>query len=129
MFAADQMDTWVLKASIAIFVACLGGLVLWHLLTYLVGKLVPRRKAVRQSPEPPSAPIENDAERLEQACVALAGSLGEKYLELADCWLRQGQPRQAAAALQKVVRACPGTRQAQVAWDRLRQLGAAGNDS
>jgi cytochrome c-type biogenesis protein CcmH/NrfG len=128
VFAVDRMDTWVLRVSIAVPVVCLGGLLLWQLLTHLAGKLAPRRRAVRQSPEPPSARVEDDPDRLERACAALAGSLAAKYLELAECRLRQGQHPQAVAALQAAVRACPGTRQADLARDRLRQLGAAADD-
>jgi hypothetical protein len=141
VFAADRIDTWVLRVSIAIPVACLAGLVLWHLVTYLAGKLAKKRKASRQAPEPRSdlsegavgkqlsGQIKNDPERLERACAALVESLAEMYLELAESWLRKGQPQQAAAALQKIVQSCPETRQAQAARDRLRQLGAAEDHS
>jgi hypothetical protein len=69
--------------------------------------------------------IRNDPERLQRACAALAESLAELYLELAESWLRNGQPRHAAAALGNLVRCCPETRLAEVARGRLRQLGAA----
>jgi hypothetical protein len=136
VFAADRIDTWVLKVSIAIPVVCLAGLVLWHLVAYLARKLLKRRKTVRHAAEPRpdlsegggkqlAAPIKSDPERLERACAALVESLAEMYLELAESWLRKGQTQQAVAALQKIVQICPETRQAQVARDRLRQLGAA----
>jgi hypothetical protein len=157
VFAADRIDTWVLNISIAIPLVCVAGLVLWHLVASLAGKLVKKRRTGRQAPEPlpalhtakhsPSdrgtiagvpegaeakqlaAQSKNDPERLERACAALVESLAEMYLELAESWLRKGQPRHAAAALQKIIQSCPDTRQAQVAWDRLRGLGAAENHS
>ena len=39
LFAADRMDTWVLKVSIAIPLVCIAGLGLWHLMVFLAGKL------------------------------------------------------------------------------------------
>jgi hypothetical protein len=148
IFGADRMDTWVLKVSIAIPVVAIGGLVLWHLLSSLAGTLSKKRRKFRPAlePRPPlfspkhptrpaidpapavSAPsqlaaqIKNDPERLEQACATLVDTLAEMYLELADSWLRQGEPRRAAASLQKLLQSCPGTRHAQLAEDRLRKL-------
>jgi hypothetical protein len=69
-----------------------------------------------------AAHIKNDPERLQQACSMLVDSLAEMYLELAESWQRQGQPEQAATALQNLVRTCPGTRRARLAEDRLRKL-------
>src|SRR5262249_34620790 len=71
-----------------------------------------------------AAQIKNDPERLQRACAVLTESLAALYLELAESWLRQGQPRQAAAVWQKLVQSCPETPQAEVARDRLRQSGA-----
>jgi hypothetical protein len=68
--------------------------------------------------------IKNDPERLQRACAVLTESLAAMYLELAESWLRQGQPRQAAAVWQKLVQSCPETPQAQTARDRRRQSGA-----
>ena len=156
-FAVDRIDTWVFKVGIAIPLVCIAGLVLWHLFAFLTGKLVNKPKTRRQAPEPPTAlqslkrlpsdklafvdspeiseatqltaQIKNDPERLERACAALVESLAEMYLELAESWLRKGQPQQAAAALKKIVQSCPETRQAQLAQVRLRQQGAAENHS
>jgi hypothetical protein len=139
-FAADRMDTWVLTVSVAIPLVCLAGLALWHLAAYLARKLPKKPRPVRHSPEPPApspspkflarergpaevAPTRGDPERLQQACTALEDSLGEKYLELAEGWLRQGQPQKAAAALKRVLQICPEKLQAQLAQDRLRQMG------
>jgi hypothetical protein len=65
--------------------------------------------------------IKNDPDRLQRGCAALVESLAVLYAELAECWSRQGQPRQAAAVWQQLVRCCPETPQAQLARDRLRQ--------
>jgi len=210
VFAVDRIDTWVFRVSIAIPLVCLAALVLWHLVAYLGGKLVKKRKPLRHALEParpgepdprrlpgeqtragvppivpPAGPkeaqedrtrrarellaltredfskqrfpsclerckalagnfpdlpegaeakqlatqIKNDPERLQQVCAAHVDSLAETYLELAESWLRKGEPEQAAAALQKLVQSCPETRQAQVARERLRQLGAVEHHS
>jgi hypothetical protein len=76
-----------------------------------------------------AAQIKNDPERLQQVCAALVDALAETYLELAESWLRKGETRQAAASWQLLVRACPETRQAQAARERLRKLGVTGNHS
>jgi hypothetical protein len=49
-------------------------------------------------------------------------------MELAECWLRQGQPGSAAAALWKIIQICPEKRLALVARDRLRQIGEEAAD-
>jgi hypothetical protein len=127
-FAADRLDAWVLNFSIGIVVVCIAGVGLWQLFAYLAGK---RPKKVRESPEPPSAPSpklsprRDDPEKLQQACGDLENSLAEAYLELAQHWLRKGQPQQAAAALKRIVQLFPERRQAQVAQDRLRELDTA----
>jgi hypothetical protein len=134
MFATERIDAWVFKVGIAVPVVCIAGLGLWHLVAYLVGKLP--KKPRRQSPEPAAAipssnlrapegadPTRDDAERLQQACSALEDSLAEKYMELAENWLRSGQFQKAAITWKKVIQACPETRQAQLARDRLQQIG------
>jgi len=134
------MDTWVLRISIAIVLVCIAGLGLWHLVAYLAGKLPKKQRTVKQSPEPPSAiqsallppglqtlteaaPTRDDPERLQQACTALEDSLADTYMVLAESWLRKGQPRKAAAVLKKILQICPGRHQAQLAQDRLQQIG------
>jgi len=210
MFAVDRMDTWVFRVSIAIPLVCFGGLVLWHLVAYLGGKLSKKPKARRQALEPaqpsesalqrlpseqiragvapivsPARPadapaertrrarellalarddflqqhflsclerckvlagnfpdlpegaeakqlagqIKNDPEQLQQVCATLVDALAETYLELAESWLGKGETRQAAASWQKLVESCPETRQAQMARERLRQLGVTENHS
>jgi hypothetical protein len=119
---------------------CIAGLGLWHLLAYLAGKLPKRPRTVRQSsPEPPSSiqspkhvlkvrdpaelsPIADDPERLQQACTALEDSLAENYLQLAESWLRRGQPQKAAAALKKILQISAGGHQAQLAQERLQRI-------
>jgi hypothetical protein len=125
VFAADRMDTWVLRVSIAIPLVCLLGLALWHLVSYLVGKLPKKPRTFRQSPEPPalSRPVADDPEWLEQTCINLEESLAERYIELGESWLRRGQTEKAAAAFGKVLQVCPEGRQASLAQERLRQIG------
>jgi hypothetical protein len=134
-FAAERLDTWVLKVGIAIPLVCLAGLILWHLGAYLAGKLPKKPRTVKDSPEPPSrgvraageggretTPARDDPERLQKTCAALEDSLAERYLELAETWLLQGQPQKAVATWKKVLQICPERRQGQVALDRLRQI-------
>ncbi len=47
-----RLDTWVFGVSIAIPLLCIAVLVLWHLVTGLLGKLAKKRKTFRHSPEP-----------------------------------------------------------------------------
>jgi hypothetical protein len=139
-FTFDRMDTWVLWVSIAIPVVCIVGLVLWHLVAYVARKMPKKPRTVRLSPEPPApirspqllargrpradiAPPGDDPERLQEACAALEDSLAERYLELAECWLRKGQLQKAAAVLKKVLQVCPERPQAHLAQDRLQQIG------
>jgi hypothetical protein len=134
LLGVDRMDTWVLRVSIAIPLLCLAALILWHLFTYLAGKLETKPTARRLSPEPP-APIPfskhppsvqamaDDPERLQQASTALEDSLAEIYLELAESWLRRGEPQKAAVALKKILQICPERPQAQFARDHLQQIG------
>jgi hypothetical protein len=198
--AAERMDTWVFKVSVAVPLLCLAGLLLLHLLARL-SRSAKKPRVYRHSPEPerraPSgergakeaedlrssifdphsspaadrsrrarellalirddfstsrfrscldrcqalvaafpdlpegaearqvaAEIRDDPQRLQRACATLENSLAETYLDLAECWLRRGEPQQAAAAWQKVIESCPQTPQAEVARERLRQLGA-----
>jgi len=139
LVAAERLDIWVLRASIAILLACIGGLILWHLIAYLAGKLPKKPRTVRHSPEPPSAlqppllprgrfpaevgPTSDDPEGLQEACTALEDALAEKYMQLAESWLRGGQPQKAAAALKRILQICPGRHQAQVAQDCLQKIG------
>jgi hypothetical protein len=130
VFAADRMDAWIFKVAIAVPLVCICGLVLWHLMSRLSARTGKNRRSVRQSPEPEptflhsgeTAGFKNDPERLQRACAGLVESLAETYLQLADCWLRQGQREQAVIALREIVQRCPETRQAQTARERLQRL-------
>jgi hypothetical protein len=133
LFAVDRIDIWVLWFSIAVALLSVVGLVVWQLAGYLARKLT-RRRAVRQSPEPSAPPgcasqIKNDPERLKQACAAQEARLAQMYLELAEASMQRGEAEQTAAALRKIVRMCPETRQAQEARDRLQRLGTAEDPS
>ncbi len=136
------METWVLKVSIAIPLVCLSGLVLWHLLGYVAGKRPRKQRNVRQSPEPPApiktaplpprvrapaevAPARDDPESLQQVCTELEDTLAKTYMELAESWLRKGQPHQAAAILKRILQIRPDKHQAQLAQARLEQIEAA----
>jgi thioredoxin-like negative regulator of GroEL len=59
---------------------------------------------------------------LQQAAETLSERLGEMYLALAEMHLNKGQPQRAEFYLQRVVLACPGSRQAESAQLRLTQL-------
>jgi hypothetical protein len=56
LFAADRIDTWIVRFSIAIPLVLLAGLMLWHLGAYLAGTLVKKPRTVRPDPEPPPVP-------------------------------------------------------------------------
>jgi hypothetical protein len=148
--AAERIDTWVLRVSIAIPVLCIAGLGLWQLVAFLNRRLGRRPRILRHSPEPPArspspahlplagAPTDmlpadrharellalagDDPEQLEQACTALADTLAEMYMKLGESWLRKGKKLQAAAAWNQVVQMFPGKPEAQFARDRLRQI-------
>jgi hypothetical protein len=122
----ERIDTWVIRAAIAVPVVCVTGVALWHLVGYLARKMA-RPRVARLSPEPPDAfrsnqAAETDPEQLERACANQAEVLAELYLKLAESWLSQGQPQRATAALQKLLERCPDTRQAKLARDRLQQI-------
>ena len=72
--------------------------------------------------------MRDDPERLQQASTDLEDSLAEVYKELAESWLRKGQPQKAAAALNKILRICPEGHQAKFAQDRLQQVGNSVED-
>jgi hypothetical protein len=66
--------------------------------------------------------LPEDPEQLQRACAALVDSLAEKYLQLAESWRRRGDIPQAAHTLEKLIRSCPETPQAQVAQERLADI-------
>jgi thioredoxin-related protein len=66
--------------------------------------------------------VRGDPEQMRLACENLTDRLGSMYLDLADAFLRKGQPQRAALCLEWVVQACPGTPQAETAKGRLAQI-------
>jgi hypothetical protein len=124
LLAIERLDTWVLIVSIAVPVVSIVGLVLFHFLGLLAGNLRKPRRAVRESPEPPAprAAARDDPEQMQRTCAAMEESLAEQYLELAECWLRKGQPQQAIKTFEKVAASFPESRQAATAQERIRQV-------
>ncbi|HEY1861688.1 MAG TPA: DUF255 domain-containing protein, partial [Gemmataceae bacterium] len=78
----------------------------------------------REGPEAArlAAEIKNNPEWLKQACDKLEERLALQLLTLAETHLRKGQPRQAATCLERVMQMSPGTRQAEAARARLKQI-------
>jgi thioredoxin-related protein len=69
-----------------------------------------------------AAEIKNNPDWMQTACDNLTDRLGLLYLAMAETWVRKGQPQQAAQCLERVIQACPGTRQAEAAQLRLSYL-------
>jgi tetratricopeptide (TPR) repeat protein len=69
-----------------------------------------------------SAEIKNNPEWMRVACDSLGDQLGGLYMNLADTWLKKGQPQQAVICLEKIVQTLPGTRAADLAQLRLAQI-------
>jgi hypothetical protein len=122
-FGPERIDTWVFWIGVAFPVACVVGLVLWHLLASGARKLAGGRRAARESPEPERASSRNDPERMQRACATMEETLAQMYLELAESYLRAGQSQQAADVWQKIIERCPETPQAQEARERVRRRG------
>lgn len=57
-----------------------------------------------------------------QAADSLSERLGEMYLALAESHMQKGQPQRAEFFLQRVILACPGSRNAETAQIRLAQV-------
>jgi thioredoxin-related protein len=68
--------------------------------------------------------IKSNPAWLGQACDSLGNQLAGLYLELADTWLKRGQPQQAVPCLERVVRILPGSRYAEAAQARLARISA-----
>ncbi len=66
--------------------------------------------------------IKGNPEWLQNAADTMSDRLGGLYLALADSLLKKGQPQRAEFYLQRVIQAFPGSRQAESAEIRLRQL-------
>ncbi len=70
--------------------------------------------------------VKNDPERMAAACEQLNDRTAAMYLALADTWARKGQPKEASACLEKVVKLCPNTRHAEVALASLTKIQNGG---
>ncbi|MCS7015184.1 MAG: thioredoxin fold domain-containing protein [Gemmatales bacterium] len=66
--------------------------------------------------------IKAQPEHVERTCDRLIERLGELHLALAESWLRQGEPQLAIATYHKIVTRFSGTRFAEIAQVRLKQL-------
>jgi thioredoxin-like negative regulator of GroEL len=66
--------------------------------------------------------IKSNPDWIQNACENLSDRLGSLYLDLADSWLKKGQPRQAVLCLERVVKSFPSSRQAEIAQVRLAQI-------
>jgi thioredoxin-like negative regulator of GroEL len=66
--------------------------------------------------------IKSNPDWIQNACENLSDRLGSLYLDLADSWLKKGQPQQAVMCLKRVVGSFPSTRQAEIAQVRLAQI-------
>jgi hypothetical protein len=73
MFAVERMDTWIFRVSVAVPVVCLAGLLLWHLVAYLGGRVRGKPKILRHAPEPP-ARLPGPSSRTDFAPVILSTS-------------------------------------------------------
>jgi tetratricopeptide (TPR) repeat protein len=76
-----------------------------------------------------AAEIKGNPDWAKQASEQLAARLCGLYLSLAESWLRKGQPQQAVFYLERIVKAFPGTSQAEEAQTRLARIkGTPGLD-
>ncbi len=66
--------------------------------------------------------IKSNPAWMQTACENLSDRLSTLYLSLAETLLKKGQPQQATAYLERIVKAFPNTRQADVAQLRLTQI-------
>lgn len=69
-----------------------------------------------------AAQVKSDPDRLAAACDQLNERTAATYLTLADAWQKKGQPKEAAACLEKVARLAPTSRAAVDAETRLAKL-------
>src|SRR3954470_5096655 len=69
-----------------------------------------------------AAEIKDIPEWMRLVCDSLSDRLSGLYLSQAETWMRRGQPQQAVTCLERVIQRFPGSRQAEVAQNRLGQL-------
>jgi thioredoxin-like negative regulator of GroEL len=72
-----------------------------------------------------AAEIKDNPEWMQAVCDSLSDRLSGLYLAQAETWVRRGQPQQAVLCLERVIQRFPGSRQAEVAQNRLTQLRGA----
>jgi thioredoxin-like negative regulator of GroEL len=91
-----------------------------ELLVSKYGDLPEATQAVQMAAE-----IKDNPEWLQAVCESLGDRLSGLYLAQAETWVRRGQPQQAVQCLEKLIQRFPGSRQAEVAQNRLTQLRGA----
>jgi outer membrane protein assembly factor BamD (BamD/ComL family) len=69
-----------------------------------------------------AADIKTNPEWMKMACDKMEERLALQFLALAETQLRRGQTNQAVPCLERVIQMFPGTRQAEAAQARLRQI-------
>lgn len=69
-----------------------------------------------------AAEIKNNPDRLAAACEQMNERTAALYLTLAESWAKKGQTAEATACLDKVMKLCPNTRQAEVAQAQLTKI-------
>jgi thioredoxin-like negative regulator of GroEL len=72
-----------------------------------------------------AAEIKDNPEWMQAVCDSLGDRLSGLYLAQAETWVRRGQTQQAVLCLERVIQRFPGSRQAEVAQNRLTQLRGA----
>ncbi len=69
-----------------------------------------------------AAEIKDNPDWLQAVCESLGDRLSALYLAQAETWVRRGQPQQAVQCLERLIQRFPGSRQAETAETRLKQL-------
>jgi thioredoxin-like negative regulator of GroEL len=69
-----------------------------------------------------AAEIKDNPEWLKAVCESMGDRLSGLLLAQADSWVRRGQTQQAVQCLEQLIQRFPGSRQAEVAQNRLTQL-------
>ncbi len=72
-----------------------------------------------------AAEIKDNPQWMQAVCDSLGDRLSGLYLAQAETWVRRGQPQQAVLCLERLIQCFPGSRQAEVAQNRLTQLRGA----
>jgi thioredoxin-related protein len=72
-----------------------------------------------------AAEIKSNPDLTKQACEQMGDRLSLLYLNMAESWLKKGQPQQAVFYLERVVQTFPHSRHAELAQVRLAQIQGA----